>query len=191
MRTVCSHDVDQAVAEMVRVLSPHDTLDWQIRAGSLDWSCWRTAAHVAHDLLAYAGQVAACPTTTYLPFDLTIATDASPCVVLQVVIACGRLLSSAVTTASPQAHAWHWGACDPAGFAAMGVAETLLHTYDITQGLGVPWLPPAPLCAGVLCRLLPDAARGDPVQLLLWSTGRAELDGHPRVTSWVWRAAVS
>jgi hypothetical protein len=191
VRTVGSHDVDQAVAEMVRVLSPHAALDWQVRAGSLDWSCWQTAAHVAHDLLAYAGQVAACPPTAYLPFDLTIAPDASPRAVLQVVTACGRLLSSTVTTASPQARAWHWGACDPAGFAAMGVAETLLHTYDITQGLKVPWLPPAPLCAGVLCRLLPDAPRGDPVQILLWSTGRAERDGHPRVTSWVWRAAVS
>jgi hypothetical protein len=190
MHPVGSHDVDQAIAEMVRVLSPHDVLDWQVRVGSLDWSCWKTATHVAHDLLAYAGLVAACPTTTYLPFDLTIATDASPRDVLQVVTACGRLLSSAVTTASPQARTWHWGMCDPAGFAAMGVAETLLHTYDITQGLGVPWLPPAPLRAGVLCRLLPDAPHGDPVQILLWSTGRAELDSYPRVASWVWRAAV-
>jgi hypothetical protein len=49
----------------------------------------------------------------------------------------------------------------------MGVAETLLHTYDITQGLGVPWLPPKPLCRVVLCHLLPDAPLGDPVQILL------------------------
>ena len=59
VRTVCSHDVDQAVAEMVRVLSTRYP-GLADRAGSLDWSCWRTAAHVAHDLLAYAGQVAAC-----------------------------------------------------------------------------------------------------------------------------------
>src|SRR5215510_12463335 len=109
---------------MVRVLSPHAARDWQVRAGALDWSCWKTAAHVAHDLLTYAGQVAVCPPTTSLPFDLTIATDASSRAVLQVVIACGRLLSSTVTTASPQARAWHGGACDPTGFAAMGVAET-------------------------------------------------------------------
>ena len=49
----------------------------------------------------------------------------------------------------------------------MGVAETLLHTYDITQGLGVPWLPPKPLRRVVLCHLLPDAPLGDPVQILL------------------------
>ncbi|MFD3373851.1 MULTISPECIES: hypothetical protein [unclassified Streptomyces] len=35
----------------------------------------------------------------------------------------------------------------------MGVAATLLHTYDNTQGLSVDWLPPAPLSAAVLNRL--------------------------------------
>lgn len=140
MHTVDGHDVEQAVAEMVRILSPHDLMDWQVPAGSLNWNCWTTAAHVAHDLLAYAGQLTAHPTTAYLPLDLAIATDASRREVLQVVTACGGLLSSALAAASPQTRAWHWGLCDPAGFAAMGVAETLLHTHDITQDLRVPWL---------------------------------------------------
>lgn len=191
MHTVDGHDVEQAVAEMVRILSPHDLMDWQVPAGSLNWNCWTTAAHVAHDLLAYAGQLTAHPTTAYLSFDLAIATDASRREVLQVVTACGGLLSSALAAASPQTRAWHWGLCDPAGFAAMGVAETLLHTHDITQDLRMPWLPPPPLCAAVLSRLFPDAPPGDPVQILLWSTGRADLDGHPRITSWRWKAANS
>ena len=78
----------------------------------------------------------------------------------------------------------------PSGFAALGVNETLVHTYDITQGLGISWLPPESLCAAVLARLFPDAPEGDPVQVLLWSTGRAELDDRPRVTSWILKAAV-
>ncbi|MEU3734634.1 hypothetical protein AB0E81_35365 [Streptomyces sp. NPDC033538] len=45
----------------------------------------------------------------------------------------------------------------------MGVAEILLHTNDITCGLGVDWLPPASLCAAVLDRLFPDAPPGEPV----------------------------
>lgn len=184
-------DVDRAVAEMVRVLEPYDAQDWAVPAGSLEWSCWATAAHVAHDLLAYAGQVAARPSDAYLPFDLVVHPGGSPREVLQVVTACGGLLSSALTTAGPEARAWHWGACDPAGFAAMGVAEVLLHTFDITQGLGVSWLPPAPLCEVVLRRLFPDAPPGDPVQVPLWCTGRGELDGRARRTSWVWEAAVS
>nr|WP_201749207.1 hypothetical protein [Micromonospora acroterricola] len=40
-------------------------------------------------------------------------------------------------------------------------AETLLHTHDITLGLGVPWQPPPRLSALVLRRLFPrDARRG-------------------------------
>jgi hypothetical protein len=36
----------------------------------------------------------------------------------------------------------------------------------------------------------PDAPPGSPVQVPLWSTGRTDLAGHPRVTSWVWKAAL-
>lgn len=183
-------DLDTAVAEMARVLGAHDTEDWSVPAGSLEWSCWTTAAHIAHDLLAYAGQVAARPTDAYLPFDLAVRPGTAPGEVLQVVTACAGLLSSALATADPGLRAWHWGPCDRSGFAAMGVAEVLLHTYDITQGLGVPWLPPAPLSTKVLHRLFPEAPAGDPTQVLLWCTGRGELDDHPRRTSWTWQAAV-
>jgi len=185
-----NRDVDRAVAEMVRVLSPHEADDWTVPAGGLEWNCWTTAAHVAHDLLAYAGQVAARPADAYLPFDLTVRPDASPREVLQVVTASGGLLSSALATAGPAVRAWHWGPCDPTGFAAMGVGEVLLHTYDITTGLGKPWLPPAPQCAVVLGRLFPDAPPGDAGRVLLWCTGRGDLNGQPRRTSWTWQAAL-
>ena len=186
-----NRDIDTAVVEMVQVLGPHVTTDWSVPAGSVAWSCWQTAAHVAHDLLAYAGQVAARPGDAYLPFDLTVRPGASPTEVLQVVTACGGLLSSALATAGSQLQAWHWGPCDPAGFASMGVAEILLHSHDITQGLDVPWLPPESLCAAVLSRLFPDAPPGDPVPVLLWSTGRGELNGRPRRMSWTYQAAVA
>ncbi|CAL9527561.1 hypothetical protein [Streptomyces werraensis] len=73
----------------------------------------------------------------------------------------------------------------------MGVAETLPHTYDITQGLSVDRLPPAELSGAVIDRLFPAAPPGDPARvLLLWCTGRGDLDGLPRRTSWVWEAAL-
>ena len=79
---------------------------------------------------------------------------------------------------------------DADGFAAMGIAETLVHTYDITQGLAVAWRPPEPLARLVVDRLLPDSPPGPPTEVLLWATGRADLEGHPRVIEWVWRAAL-
>ena len=66
----------------------------------------------------------------------------------------------------------------------MGVAETLLHTHDITLGLGVPWQPPQRLSALVLRRLFPDAPAGAAPEVLLWMTGRGELPGRARRTSW-------
>ena len=51
---------------------PHAEANWHVQAGSLEWSCWETAAHIAHDLIAYAGQVAGGATASYLPFDLDV-----------------------------------------------------------------------------------------------------------------------
>lgn len=191
MRSVGSGDVETAVREMVGVLDPYVDMDWRRRAGSLEWSCWHTAVHVAHDLLVYAAQLASRASDSYLPFDLVVATHASPVEVLRIVSACGQLLSAAIAVAPPDTRAWHWGMCDAEGFAAMGVAEALVHTYDITQGLGVPWAPPPALAEMVVTRLLPGAPQGPAPDVLLWATGRADLEGHPRVTYWVWRAAAS
>ncbi|MEW2427455.1 maleylpyruvate isomerase N-terminal domain-containing protein [Micromonospora sp. NPDC047644] len=183
-------DLREAADEMTRVLLPHHDRDWSVPAGSLSWSCWTTTAHVAHDLLAYAGQVTGRPDDGYLPYDLRVSPDASPTQVLTVVRACAGLLAAAVDAASPDTRAWHWGLCDPAGFAAMGVAETVLHTHDITLGLGVPWQPSQRLSALVLRRLFPDAPPGAAPEVLLWMTGRGELSGRARRTSWSWQAAV-
>jgi len=182
-------EVEQGVADMVRALGPHATDDWHRPAGTLEWTCWTTAAHVAHDLLAYAGQVAARPDSGYLPCDLRVRDDASPADLLRIVAGYGRLLSAALSAADPAARAWHWGPTDPSGFAALGVNETLVHTYDIARGLGIPWTPSGELSAAVLERLFPEAPRGDPARVLLWCTGRGDLPGRPRVTSWVPRAA--
>jgi hypothetical protein len=190
MHPMGDQDVEQAVAEMVRVLMPYDSADWRCRAGTLEWSCWTTAAHVAHDLLAYAGQLAARPDNAYLPFDLKVRDDASPRDLLRTVTGSGRLLSSALAASEPSLRAWHWGLTDPSGFAALGVNETLMHTFDITSGLGIDWHPPEGLCRAVLARLFPDAPGGDPVRVLLCSTGRADLPGRPRLTSWILKAAI-
>jgi hypothetical protein len=190
MHVLGGRDVELAVAEMTRVLTPYESADWHVRAGTLDWSCWTTAAHVAHDLLAYAGQLAAQPNDAYLPFDLTVRDDATPRDLLRIVTAAGRLLSTMVAGSEPGARAWHWGPADPSGFAALGVSEILVHTFDITTGLGIAWHPPESLCQAVLSRLFPGAPTGDPVRVLLWSTGRGDLPGHPRVTSWVMKAAI-
>ncbi|MER6299624.1 maleylpyruvate isomerase N-terminal domain-containing protein [Kitasatospora sp. NPDC001539] len=185
--------VREALEECLQVLAPHARdRDWTVPAGPLEWSCRDTAAHIAHDLLAYAGQLAARPRDRYLPFDLTVRPEADPQQVLAVLTAAGQLLGHALDASTDDLRAYHHGPCDPIGFAAMGVAELVLHTHDISLGLGLDWQLPGAASRFVLARLFPDAPEDPdthPGDVLLWCTGRGELNGRPRKTSWVWRAA--
>ncbi|MBC2904323.1 hypothetical protein [Streptomyces cupreus] len=171
----------------VAALRGADASDWSVKAGSLEWDCWETVEHLADDLFAYAVQLgpAKPPLDTHVPFAWSRKRP------LQVLEAGGALLTAIVRTTPPTVRAHHvFGASDPEGFAAVGVVETLVHTHDVAQGLGLDWTPPADLCDRALTRLFPDAPTDtDRWPTLLWATGRAELPGRPRLTKWRWYGA--
>ncbi|MEU1199657.1 hypothetical protein ABZ446_25995 [Streptomyces sp. NPDC005813] len=203
---VTADDLDLAVRLAVAVLRRAPTSAWEGRAGSLEWDCWETVEHLSDDLFAYAAQLGlrTPPLDREVPFVWesrrpggpanAIHADraAGPDGLLQVLEASGALLIAMARTAPPQTRAHHvFGVSDPEGFAAMGIVETLVHTHDLAQGLGLAWNPPAELCARVLARLFPDAPSStDPWPTLLWATGRAELPGRPRLTAWRWDGTV-
>ncbi|MYY84968.1 MULTISPECIES: hypothetical protein [unclassified Streptomyces] len=209
---VTAADVTAAVRQAVAVLreAPADA-DWSSKAGGLEWDCWETVEHLADDLFAYAAQLGPeqPPLDREVPFlwyrrrhggpsNVTFADhEGGVAGLLQVLESCGALLTGMVATTPSTVRAHHgWGVSDPEGFAAMGIVETLVHTYDIAHGLGIGhlWDPPADLCARVLGRLFPDvvadAGTGDgdagPWDVLLWATGRGTLPGRPRRTTWRW-----
>jgi uncharacterized protein (TIGR03083 family) len=186
-----AEDVEQAVAVMTEALRGTGDADWSAPAGPLDWSCRDTAVHVADDLFGYAAQVAVAPAGTYPPFELTVPAGAPLGDLLLVLETGGSLLASVVRTAPPGIRGWHpFGDGDACGFAAMGVVEVLVHTHDITRGLGVDWTMPAGPCRAVLDRLWPGVAPGDaPAATLLHHTGRAALNGTPPPSSWRWYGA--
>ncbi|MCF3125710.1 hypothetical protein IPZ68_39355 [Streptomyces arenae] len=206
---VSPDDVTRAVRLAVGTLREGGgpDVDWGVKARGLEWTCWETGEHLADDLFAYAAQLGPehPPQDTEVPFlwyrhrpegpaNVTFADrGAGAPGLLQVLESCGALLTGMVATTPPTVRAHHaWGASDPEGFAAMGIVETLVHTYDIAHGLGIGdrWDPPADLCARVLHRLFPDAPTDtDPWPTLLWATGRGELPGHPRRTEWRWYGA--
>ncbi|MBD0693603.1 hypothetical protein BG452_41860 [Streptomyces sp. CBMA123] len=180
--------------------------DWSRPAGTLDWSCWETVEHLADDLLAYAAQLgpARPPRERYVPFVATRRGPGAPNNfvraepadgvpgLLEVLDASGGLMVAIARVSPPEARAHHpWGLADPSGFVAMSLAETLVHLHDVTQGLGLPWAPPANLCAHTLTRLFPDVPRtAAPWPTLLWATGRTTLPGVPLRTDWRWHADV-
>lgn len=205
---VTAEDVTNAVRLAVAVLrKAPDDADWSGKAGGLEWDCWETVEHLADDLFAYAAQLGPerPPLDREVPFLWYRRRDGGPANVtfadreagvaglLQVLESCGALLAAMVTTTPATVRAHHgYGASDPEGFAAMGIVETLVHTYDIAGGLGIGhlWAPPADLCARVLDRLFPDvtadARPDDPWDVLLWATGRGTLPDRPRRTTWRW-----
>jgi hypothetical protein len=201
--SVTAADVTLAVRFAVAALGRAPAEAWGNPAGSLEWDCWETVEHIADGLFAYPTQLTpATPAGGYVPIAMTstrpggaesaihVDRDNGTAGLLQAVEACGALLVAMVTTASPGTRAWHpHGTSDPEGFAAMGVTEILVHGHDAAQGLGVPWEPPADLCARVLTRLFPSApADALPWAALLWATGRAGLPDLPWLGEWRWYA---
>jgi hypothetical protein len=181
----------EATAEMEGALSGSVTADWSQLAGDLDWSCRMTGAHVADDLFSYASQILAQPQTSYLPIEATVVDEATPQELLRCIVMCGELLRLAAASAPEDVRAWHpYGTSDPLGFAAMGVVEVLVHTYDIARGLSIDWVPPDTLCEPVLLRLFPAAPQGEASKVLLWCAGRAPLGERPRLNGCRWDSSV-
>jgi hypothetical protein len=184
--------VTKAVTEMRDTLLPVAGADWNVPAAGLEWSCWKTGVHVADSLVYYAAQIIDQPAEGYVPFEISMLSEADPHGLLRTLFVGGVILDRTTAGAGPGDRGFHnYGTSDAAGFAAMGVVETLVHTYDIARALGLDWSPPAGLCAPALGRLFPGAPAGDPSAVLLWCTGRAALGDRPRRTDdWRWDGTV-
>lgn len=202
---VTADDVAISVRLAVETLAEAPADGWDRRAGSLSWTCWETTEHIADGLFYYGAQIGRTPPPRPGPVPFTwepkrsggpggsvfADRDKGPAGLLEVVDACGALLTAVVRTTSPDARGHHvFGLADTEGFAAMGVLEVLAHTHDVAAGMNLPWHPPAALCGRVLTRLFPEVSpAGDLWQTLLWATGRAELPDRPQRTKWQWHAA--
>jgi len=201
-KPVTADDVDDVVAEAVRVLGSRLERDWHVPAAGLDWDCWETVEHVADDLFAYAAQITPKrpALTGYLPIHAeqrhpggptsTIFADpkAGTAGLVSILDACGGLLSAAVRVAAPTVRGFHpAGVSDPEGFAAMGVVEVVVHLHDLAAPLEFDWRVGDALCDRVLHRLFPDAPTDtERWPTLLWAAGRGTLPDRPRLEQWRW-----
>ncbi|GGU05296.1 acetyltransferase [Streptomyces coeruleorubidus] len=191
MWTTGAEQVEQAVAECVGLLGAVTDRDWEaVRAGRLEWSCRETAEHIAGDLIAYAGQLAGREQEAWTPFEISLEEGADNAGALRVIRTMGTLFAAAIRTTPREVRAFHpypFRSANREGFAAMGVAEVLLHTHDMAEGLGVSYEPAPELCDFVLTRIFPHVQPGPtPWQTLLWATGRGDLPGREPVTEWRW-----
>jgi RimJ/RimL family protein N-acetyltransferase len=191
MRDTGGDQVEEAVASCVAALRPVVERDWTaVKAAGMDWTVHETAFHLGDCLVAYAANLAGGAQDDWVPFDITLDDGIDNTGLLHVIETAGALLAAAIRTASRDARAFHpypFRSANREGFAAMGVAEVLLHTYDMAGGLGVAYEPPSALPESVLTTIFPHVQPGpDHWRTLLWATGRGELPGRARLTEWRW-----
>ena len=181
-----------ATDDCLAVLLEKADQDWSRPAHALDWTCRQTLDHLALGLTGYTGLLIARPDDRYITLFASLDPQAPVPACLDGLWIATALLTSTVRDTAPEARAWHpWGHSDATGFAAMGITELAVHTYDITRTLGLPWAPPDGLSAAVLARLFPDApSEHSPSDTLLWCTGRIPLPGLPRHADWQWDGTV-
>src|SRR3954466_13705226 len=176
MRALGGDQVEEAVAGCITALRTAVDRDWEgVKAGRLEWSCHATAFHIAEDLVAYAANLAGRAQDAYVPFEITLDDGTDNTGLLHVIRTTGALLAPAVRTAPRDVRAFHpypFRSADREGFAAMGIAEVLLHTHDIAEGLGLLHEPSEELAESVLTWLFPHIQPGPAAwPTLLWATG--------------------
>jgi uncharacterized protein (TIGR03083 family) len=184
--SVTPQDIRQTAQACHRALRPVTDMDWDAPAGDLEWSCRTTLGHMLAALLYYAINLALRSTE---PRPSGQADPSLPVAeLLDALEGRAALLATVCAAAPPGARGAHdWGLADASGFAALACDELLVHTSDITAGLGIRFDPPRELCARVLGRLFPWApCDRDPWEALRWANGRGPMEERPRLApDWV------
>jgi ubiquinone/menaquinone biosynthesis C-methylase UbiE len=189
--TLQPDDLRTAATACQAALTPALQDNWSVRAGDLEWDCVRTLNHVNDALFNYNRNLGGRSTRR-----LAVFREQYPYAPLEELLNLTAALAAALAeiakAAPPEARGFHvFGRADASGFIAMGCTETLIHTYDIAQGLQRAFTPPDELCARLARRLFPWAPTDvDGWSALRWACGRIALPGHPRLgPDWGWHCA--
>jgi hypothetical protein len=123
--------------------------DWSASAGTLEWSCLRTADHAVDCVYAPAFFLASGRTDRYPEAggDLALGPDATPARLVESLTIATRILTAVVRDSPRDQQAVIFRHPDvlvapPEDFAPRGGIELILHAHDVCAGLGVPFEPP-------------------------------------------------
>ena len=183
--------VTKVADELAKVLQPTIDLDWEIKTPDLDWTQSQTAIHTMRACLEYSYQVVGKRLDTYQPVLFEKKEKATPGEYLPMIATAARVLEKVVKDSDPGDRAFHsYGISDPVGFAAMGVVEVSVHTYDLAKGFGVDFIPDNLAAEFAINRLFSGTTEYPEYksygELLLWLAGRTELSGAERRSGWKW-----
>jgi hypothetical protein len=147
--------------------------DWSVPAGTLEWSCLRTADHAVDCVYAPVFFLASRRLDHYpvAGSDLRLGDDATPQTLVESLRIATRILAALVRETDPSVRAVLFGGQPAtvgatADFPPRAAMELILHAHDVATGLGVAFEPDA-----ALCRRLGEHTRDWP----MWSYGWGDL----------------
>jgi hypothetical protein len=183
--------VELASEELSNTLLPFVHLDWEVNTPDLEWTQSQTAIHTMRACLEYSYQVVGKRMDTYQPILFEKKDKATPPEYLPMISTASRILQKAIKDSNQSDRAWHaYGISDPIGFAAMGVVEVSVHTYDLAKGFGVSSVPNNIAAEFAINRIFSGTTEYPAFntygELLLWLAGRIELSSVPRRQGWKW-----
>jgi hypothetical protein len=137
---------------VARTWSSGAARDWTGPAGTLAWSCLRTADHAVDCVYAPAFFLASRRTDNYpqVGSDLKFGDRATPSRVVESLEIATRMLAAVVRDTEADVRAIIFRRPEvllgaPADFVPRGAMELILHAHDVCSGLGVAFEPPAAL----------------------------------------------
>ncbi len=149
--TFTCEDLDELTRLVVEAWRSGSDRDWSVPAGTLEWSCLRTAEHAVDTVFAPAFFLASRKLDGYPGYDLFApGPGVSPELLIEALQAANRMLTAVVRAAEPEARAVIWlhplESRGPQDFVPRGALELILHAHDVCTGLGVDFRPPEELC---------------------------------------------
>lgn len=123
--------------------------DWSVPAGTVEWSCTKTADHAIDCVIAPAAFLASRRTDAYpAGGGWTLGDDATPAALVEALQIVTRLHVALVSTTPSDVRAILWRRpaphiAPPADFVPRAALELALHAHDVCAGLGVEFAPPA------------------------------------------------
>jgi hypothetical protein len=144
-------DLDHLTAVVAASWRAGADRDWSVPAGSLDWSCARTADHAVDTVLAPAFFLASRKVDAYPAGEWSMGPEAGPTAFVEGLETASRILGVVVQAAPADVRAIIWRLQEPTtappkDFVPRGAMELILHAHDVASGLGVAFDPPTAGC---------------------------------------------
>ncbi len=185
--------IEECAALAVATLTPLVTADWTPLARGSEWSCHTALEHISGTVLFFAEDIdPLAPTQLPKHLQRDFETLSVPDL-LEALTHSAAIVRRTLDAMPPDARIAHVASlADVEGYAALTCEEILVHTWDITEVLGVEFHPPDALSRRIVERIFPWGPQGDDVDAwdaLRWCAGRVALPGNRQLDGDWWRSA--